>query len=29
MSGYPLHPGKHAFPAVPDPAEHAAYIRAG
>ncbi|MQS37543.1 phosphorylase [Streptomyces katsurahamanus] len=23
----PLHPGKHILPAVPDPAEHAAYIR--
>ncbi|GGZ22541.1 hypothetical protein GCM10010387_14680 [Streptomyces inusitatus] len=23
----PLHPGKHILPAVPDPAEHAAYVR--
>ncbi|MFE9661817.1 nucleoside phosphorylase [Streptomyces sp. NPDC005955] len=23
----PLHPGKHALPTVPDPAEHAAYVR--
>ncbi|OCC11503.1 nucleoside phosphorylase [Streptomyces sp. PTY087I2] len=27
MNGFPLHPGKHALPAVPDPAEHAAYVR--
>ncbi|MFF1690599.1 nucleoside phosphorylase, partial [Streptomyces sp. NPDC058254] len=29
MSGahYPLHPGKHTLPAVPDPGEHAAYVR--
>ncbi|MFZ3475379.1 nucleoside phosphorylase [Streptomyces sp. 4.24] len=29
MNGYPLHPGKHAFPAIPDPSEHAAYVRSG
>ncbi|MFE8915297.1 nucleoside phosphorylase [Streptomyces globisporus] len=27
MNGFPLHPGKHALPAVPDPAEQAAYLR--
>ncbi|MFJ3300123.1 nucleoside phosphorylase [Streptomyces bacillaris] len=27
MNGFPLHPGKHALPAVPDPAEHATYVR--
>ncbi|KND25556.1 nucleoside phosphorylase [Streptomyces anulatus] len=27
MNGFPLHPGKHALPAVSDPAEHAAYVR--
>ncbi|MFD9428486.1 MULTISPECIES: nucleoside phosphorylase [unclassified Streptomyces] len=29
MNDYPLHPGKHALLAVPDPAEHAAYVRLG
>ncbi|MFF9076573.1 nucleoside phosphorylase [Streptomyces sp. NPDC014646] len=29
MNGrFPLHPGKHALPAVPDPAEHTAYVKA-
>lgn len=27
MKGFPLHPGKHALPAIPNPAEHAAYVR--
>ncbi|MDT0491562.1 nucleoside phosphorylase [Streptomyces griseus] len=27
MNGFPLHQGKHALPAVPDPAEHAAHVR--
>ncbi|MBB4781846.1 nucleoside phosphorylase [Streptomyces rapamycinicus] len=27
-TAFPLHPGKHELPAVPDPAEHAARVRA-
>lgn len=26
-TSFPLYPGKHALPAVPDPSEHAAYVR--
>ncbi|WP_053675784.1 nucleoside phosphorylase [Streptomyces sp. WM4235] len=29
MNSFPLHPGKYALQAIPDPAEHAAHVRAG